>query len=381
MIEPRSEEELTEVVKAAQGPLAVQGGGTRVSADRSDSSPLSTSAYTGITLYEPGALTIVARAGTPVAEIEEALISERQMLAFEPMDHRPLLATEGVPTIGGVVAANVSGPRRVQAGACRDFLLGVRFVDGTGAVVKNGGRVMKNVTGYDLSRLMAGSRGTLGILTEVSLKVLPKPETAAVLLLNGLGVRDAVGAMSTALRSPYEVSGAAHVPVGLDGTPVTMLRVEGFETSVDYRSAKLKEILANFGAADIERRTSENGGYGTDAGWRWVRDAEVFRSTEQDVWRISVKPSYAPGVVESLGDATTLLDWGGGLVWAGVAPGTDVRGLLSGLGGHATLVRAGSRTHEAFGTLHPEPAPLAVLSRRLKEKFDPRNILNPGLVN
>ncbi|NNF92384.1 MAG: FAD-binding protein, partial [Boseongicola sp.] len=229
---PANETDLAEAVKSATGPLAIRGGGTRTVGRASDAQVLSVSEMSAISLYEPGALTLVAEAGTPLEEIETALSAENQMLAFEPMDHRPLLGTEGRPTIGGVVAANVSGPRRVQAGACRDFLLGVRFVDGAGSVVKNGGRVMKNVTGYDLAKLMAGSRGTLGVLTEVSLKVLPRPDTAAAVLLTGLSNKDAVRAMSEAMKSPFEVTGAAHVPVGLDGDPVTMIRIEGFEESV-----------------------------------------------------------------------------------------------------------------------------------------------------
>ena len=306
--------------------------------------------------------------------------AEGQSLAFEPMDHRALLGTEGTPTIGGVVAANVSGPRRVQTGACRDFLLGVRFVDGTGTVVSNGGRVMKNVTGYDLTKLMAGSYGTLGVLSEVSFKVLPKPETGAVLLLTGLSIDDAVHAMSDAMKSPFEVTGAAQVPSGLDGDPVTMIRLEGFETSVTYRAERLKDLLVGYGAADIERRTGEDGGYGTQTGWRWVRDAEMFKGTDEDVWRISVKPSDAARVAEALGGARLLLDWGGGLIWAGVAEGTDVRAALKGIGGHATLVRASRETKTRLRVFHPEPEPLETLARGLRHQFDPRGILNRGMM-
>src|SRR6056297_261805 len=233
---PQTEAELAEIIKQAEGPLRVEGGSTRPIGGASNGARLSTAAMTGIETYEPGALTLVVRAGTPVAEVEAALDAEGQRLAFEPMDHRGLLETQGTPTIGGVVAANVSGPRRIQAGACRDFLLGVRYVDGQGRVIRNGGRVMKNVTGYDLVRLMAGSYGTLGVLTEVALKVLPRPRSTGVLRLEGLNDAQAITALSRTLGSPYEVTGAAHLQRDESGAPVTMIRLEGFENSVAYRA-------------------------------------------------------------------------------------------------------------------------------------------------
>lgn len=380
MLSPKHETELAEAVSGATGPLAIRGGGTRSFGETAGATMLSVSQISGVVLHEPGALTLVAKAGTPLAEIEAALASENQMLAFEPMDHRAVLGTEGEPTIGGVVAANVSGPRRVQSGACRDFLLGVRFVDGAGNIIKNGGRVMKNVTGYDLTKVLAGSHGTLGILTEVSFKVLPKPDTSATLLLVGLSTSEAVRAMSAALGSPFEVSGAAHVPVGLDGEPVTMIRIEGFETSVVYRADRLRTLLSGFGPAEIERRSGADGGHGTEAGWRWVRDAEMFRGSGDDVWRISVKPSDAPAVTKALGSARLLLDWGGGLIWAGVDAGRDVRALLTGINGHATLVRASGETRARLGTFQPETGPLAALAQGLRRQFDPRGILNPGMM-
>ncbi len=375
MLTPSDERELAEAVAAA-GPLAVRGGGTRPVGHPVDGEDLTVAGLSGVTLYEPGALTLAARAGTPLAEIEAALAAEGQMLAFEPMDHRALLGTSGTPTIGGTVAANVSGPRRVRAGACRDFLLGVRFVDGRGKVIKNGGRVMKNVTGYDLVRLMAGSRGTLGILSEICLKVLPRPESTAVLLLAGLDVGDAVRAMSAALGSPYEVTGAAHVPVGLDGDPVTMIRLEGFEASVAHRAERLKDRLAEFGPAGIERRIE--GPESAAAGWAWVRDVAAHGGTDADVWRFSIPPRDAPALAESLGGARLVLDWGGGLVWAAVEPGRDARRAIS--SGHATIIRADGETRKRLGAFHPESEPLATFAAGLRRKFDPRGILNPGLM-
>ncbi|MEL6643129.1 MAG: FAD-binding protein [Pseudomonadota bacterium] len=377
MLTPANESDLAEAITEAQGPLRVVGGGTRT-VGTGAGEVLSTAGMTGIELYEPGALTIVAKAGTPLSEIEAALAAENQCLPFEPMDHRAVLGTDGEPTIGGVVAGNVSGPRRIQAGACRDSLIGVRFVDGSGTVVKNGGRVMKNVTGYDLVKLMAGSYGTLGVLSEVSFKVLPGNAATATISVAGLDVGQAIAAMSAGLSSPFEVTGAAHGPVGGDETAVTMLRIEGFEASVGYRAEKLVGLLARFGEAKVEQSTAA--GSGTDATWAAVRDATMFAGTDEDLWRISVKPSDGVRVAEALGDARMLFDWGGGLVWAGAAPGSDVRAKLEGISGHATLIRADADTHARLGTFHPEPAPLAAITRGIREKFDPRGILNPGLM-
>ncbi len=372
---PAGEAQLAEAIRDARGPLRIVGGGTRPLGLTVSGDELSVAGLSGIELYEPGALTIVAKAGTPLGEIEAALAAEGQRLAFEPMDHRALLGTGGEPTIGGVVAANVSGPRRIQAGACRDALIGVRFVDGEGTVIKNGGRVMKNVTGYDLVKLMAGSYGTLGVLSEVAFKVLPRPDARAVLLIGGLSVARAVEALSRALASPYEVTGAAHAAKGLDGDPVTMIRVEGFEASVGYRADKLRELLAGYGDISLEKDMER-----TRAGWAWVRDVQGFAGHDGDVWRFSVKPSDAPRLVEALGPAEVLLDWGGGLVWALAAPGTDLRARMRGIAGHATLVRADDATKRALGVFHPEPAPLAAIAEGLRRKFDPRGILNPGLM-
>lgn len=369
---PVDENELSEAIRGASGPLAIRGGGTRAPAI-GGAEVLETGGLSGIRLYEPGALTMVAGAGTALAEVEAGLAAEGQRLAFEPMDHRGLMGSTGEPTIGGVVAGNVSGPRRIQAGACRDFLLGVRFVDGMGTVFANGGRVMKNVTGYDLVKLMAGSHGALGVITEVAFKVLPAPEATAVLLIEGLDDDRAVAVLTRALGSPYEVTGAAHVPVGLGGAPVAMIRIEGFEGSVAYRAERLKDLLADFGDIAVERDPAS-----TQAGWAWVRDVTPFHDRPGDVWRISVKPTDGPEAARRIGAEAVLYDWGGGLVWALVAEGTDIRPRLDGLRGHATLVRAGAETRMRIPVFHPEPPAVAALAQGLRARFDPRGILNPG---
>ena len=363
----KNEEELSAYVAKADGPLAVQGGGTRGIAQVGD--VLSVAGLSGVTLYEPGALTLVAQAGTPVGEVEKELAKHDQRLAFEPMDHRGLLGTKGAPTIGGVFAANVSGPRRIAVGAARDFLLGVRFVDGQGKIVKNGGRVMKNVTGYDLVKLMSGSFGTLGVLSEVSLKVLPKPETEATLVLSGLSDLAAVEALSKAMGSPFEVTGAAHDPQAGQ----TLLRIEGFEASVSYRIGKLRDLL---GAAQMETLPADD----SRAKWVDLRDVAAFQGVEGDVWRVSCKPSGGPGLAAKAGAQAHVFDWAGGLIWLRVVPGCDLRARLGAFDGHATLVRASPETKAQLGVFQPEAPGVAKLSAGLRARFDPRGIFNTGLM-
>ncbi|KIC11717.1 2-hydroxy-acid oxidase [Leisingera sp. ANG-M1] len=362
---PQSEAELAEMIAGASGPLCIQGGGTR--GLDVEGGVLSTRGLSGVELYEPGALTLVIKAGTPVAEVEALLAAENQRLAFEPMDCRGLLGTAGEPTIGGVIAVNVSGPRRIQTGAARDHLLGVRFVDGAGQAVKNGGRVMKNVTGYDLVKLMCGAHGTLGVLTEVSLKVLPQAEAMATVAVAGVGLSQAVAAMSAALGSPYDVTGAAYDP----DSKTAFVRVEGFGASVNYRSGKLAAELADLGdtsiTADGERL------------WQGIRDVSAFHGKDGDVWRISVKPSDAVILAPRLEAEALQFDWGGGLIWARVAEGTDLRARIN-VPGHATLVRARADTRSRLGVFQPQPGPLAAISEGLRRQFDPKGILNPGLM-
>jgi len=368
-LRPETEQELAEAIRTLTGPVAVRGGGTRAFGGAVTGPVLHTGAMAGIALYEPGALTLVAKAGTPVAEIEAALAAEGQRLAFEVPDWRGLLGTEGVSTIGGVVASNASGPRRVQAGACRDALLGVRFVDGTGTVVKNGGRVMKNVTGYDLAKLMAGSHGTLGVLSEVALKVLPAPEAMASLAVAIDDPGAAVAALSAALGSPFDVTGAAWLPGA-----GALVRIEGFAASVAYRAERLAALLAPHGAVTVERDRDA-----VAAQWAAVRDVAPFQGRPGDLWRLALKPSDAPEAVARLG-GPAVLDWGGGLVWALLPGGEDARARLSGLAGHATLVRAAPETRARIAAFPPEPAPVAALAAGLRQRFDPRGLLNAGLM-
>jgi glycolate oxidase FAD binding subunit len=356
---PMTEADLADFLRGADAPLVIRGGGTR-GIGRALGDVLDTRRLAGVHLYEPGALTLVAGAGTPLAEVAALLAAEGQRLPFEVPDMRGLLGRSGESTLGGVVASNASGPRRVQAGACRDSLIGVRFVDGAGMVVKNGGRVMKNVTGLDLSKLMAGSHGTLGVLTEVAFKLLPIPEMAVTLRLSGLSDAQAVAALAAALGSPFEVTGAAHWP-----GQGTFLRLEGFELSVRYRVAQVSRHLARFGTveevADI---------------WPQVRDVAPFHGQPGDVWRLALRPSTAAEVVARAGAEAVLYDWGGGLVWLLTAPGVDLRARLGAIDGYATLIRSDS----ALPIFAPEAAGIAALTKGLRAKFDPKGILNPGLM-
>ncbi len=377
-MKPKSEQELADAIKASAAKatrLQIRGGGSRAGLGHGVTGQLvDTTGLKGVSLYEPGALTIVAAAGTPLETIEKTLAGESQRLPFEPMDHRALYGTNGKSTIGGVVAANISGPRRIQAGACRDSLIGVRFVDGEGTIIKNGGRVMKNVTGYDLVKLMAGSHGTLGVLTEVAFKVLPMPEAGATVIIEGLDSEKACTAMSAALTAPYDVNGAAHLPAMPGQAPRTCIRVEGFEGSVKYRSGKLQELLAGFGDVSTQADQAKSRKL-----WQQIRDAEAVAAGKGDIWRISVKPSDGANVAGALGnDAQLQFDWGGGLVWACVPEGTDVRAAMNGIEGHATLIRSSEATAKQLGVFHPEAAPLAKISAGLRSRFDPHGILNPG---
>ena len=277
---------------------------------------LDLSGLNGITLYEPEELVMSARAGTPMADIEAALLEANQMLAFEPWSPHALYGTEG-GTIGGVLACNVSGPRRMQVGAARDHMLGFHAVGGTGEIFKSGGRVVKNVTGFDLTKLMAGAMGTLGVLTDVSFKVLPRPEKSRTVLL--FGASNAAKALIAAQCSEHEISACAHLPQsvaarsGVDyvknaGADVTCVRVEGPGPSVEVRCAALRELLSPLGQGVEELHSSRSA-----ALWAEIRDVAYF-SGDKNLWRISVAPSEGPVLAAKLG-GEYLLDWAGGLIW------------------------------------------------------------------
>ncbi|HKD57650.1 MAG TPA: glycolate oxidase subunit GlcE [Hyphomicrobiaceae bacterium] len=379
---------------ATSTPIALAGAGTKASIGRpmNATTQLSTRALRGITLYEPNEMVMSARSGTSLAQIEDALSARRQMLAFEPIGLGGLGGGEATDaTIGGIFATNLSGARRIRVGAARDHLLGVRAVSGSGEVFKSGGRVMKNVTGLDLCRGLAGSWGTLAVMCEVTFKVQPMPEETATLILLGLPDAIAVEVLCEAMTTPYEVSGAVHLQPSVvarlwhDGLraqaqAVTALRLENFAKSVAYRKARLKEHLKAYG--DIHDLDTEN----SHAFWGELRQLSVLQDSDAPVWRISTAPTEGPKVVAAISAymrCRALYDWSGGLVWAEVLPTTDagaadIRRVMATHGGHATLIRAEPQVRAAVEVFQPLEAGLERLSRRLKATFDPAGILNPG---
>ena len=377
--------------------LELVGGGSKRAIGRAAQWDLTLdlSMLSGVTLYEPAELVMSARAGTPMAEVEAMLAASNQELAFEPMDYGPILGERaGRGTLGGALAANLSGPRRIRAGAARDHFLGFTAISGRGETFKSGGRVVKNVTGYDLSKLLAGSWGTLAAMTDVTVKVLPRAETEETFVVFGLDDEAAVRALGAAVGSVGEVSAAAHLPAdaasragvpGLaGGSAATVLRLEGVPPSILHRRGILAELLKPFGGqGNLRERDSRTL-------WRSVRDVIPFAAgtgaNVRPLWRISTAPTNGPAAARRIAaaiDAAFLYDWAGGLVWAELAPSDDagarlVRDTVAAVGGHATLVRAPAAIRASAAVFDPQDAGVAALGRRIKEQFDPRGVLNPG---
>lgn len=379
-------------------PLEVRGHGSKRGLGRPGnySATVDLSDLCGITYYEAAELALSARAGTALGEIEAALAACGQQLAFEPPDLGPLLGgAGGQTTIGGVVACNLSGPRRIASGAARDHFLGLNAVNGRGELFKSGGRVVKNVTGYDLCKVLAGSYGTLAVLTDVTLKVLPSAVKTRTVLLHGLEDAAAISVLAGVANATFEATALAHLPrsvaarsgvsyVSDSGTAVTAVRLEGTEVSVLYRCERLRDHLGARGAVEELHATNSR------ALWREIGDVTPFVTLpEHRVWRISVPPAAAGAIVVEIAGTCACewyFDWAGGLVWLAIAPEVEdggaavVRGAISraGQGGHATLIRADADLRARVPVFHPQPAALAGLSARLKNQFDPRGVLNPG---
>jgi glycolate oxidase FAD binding subunit len=398
-IKPRDAKEVERAIQWALGngkTFEVVGHGSKRAIGRAAQwdATLDLSALSGVTLYEPEELVLSAKAGTPVAEIEALVASRNQQLAFEPMDYAAVFGGEPeAGTLGGAIAANLSGPRRIKAGAARDHFLGFSAVSGRGETFKSGGRVVKNVTGYDLCKLIAGSWGTLAAMTDVTIKTLPRAETEVTILLLGLDDAVARKAMAAAMGSFADVSAAAHLPAAAAGrvaattaaqAAATAFRLEGVAPSVAERRSLLEKLLAPFGAL---------GSLGEAASrpfWRAVRDVTPFAADgpagKRDLWRLSTAPARGSDIGRSLVaecDAEVLYDWAGGLVWAAL-PATDdacaprIRSTIAAAGGHATLIRAPAAVRAKVDVFTPEDAALAALTKRVRTGFDPQGVLNAG---
>ena len=331
---------------AADGtPLAITGGGTKEFLGRiTQAEHFDVAGHRGIVSYEPTELVLSARGGTPLAEVKAALEARGQMLAFEP----PSFGAEA--TIGGTIATGLSGPARPYAGAARDFVLGTRVLNGKGEALRFGGEVMKNVAGYDVSRLMTGAFGTLGVLLEVSLKVLPRPAASRTLAFD-VGAAEAIERCNAWAATPVPVTGACH-----DGERLRV-RLSGTAGGVEAAARAL-------GGETLDG----------DAFWTALREQTLpfFTGAGEALWRVSVPPGAEP--IRIGGDV--LVDWGGALRWLRTdMPADEVRAAAERAGGHATLFRGGDRGREVF---HPLPPTVRRLHERLKAAFDPRGIFNPG---
>ncbi len=395
-LKPGTVDELVQTVEwavAGVHPLEIVGGGSKRALGRSMQTErtLDLSAFAGIKEYQPEELVLTAGAATPLAEIEAVLAEKGQMLAFEPADYGAIIGSTVGATLGGVIACNLSGPRRIKAGAARDHLLGFHAVSGRAEAFKSGGKVVKNVTGYDLCKLLAGSWGTLAALHEISVKVMPAAEKIRTVLIFGLDAADGVVAMNEAIASPHDVSGAAYLPTALAarsavsyiadaGASVAALRIEGIGLSAEARCRALRDMFSSFG--NIE----ELHGMNSRQFWCEIRDAKPFAGDSRALWRISLPPTAGARLIARLQEtivAEAFIDWAGGLVWLAVAAEEDasapvVRESAKAEGGHATLVRAPGDIRAAVPVFQPLAPAIAELSARLKESFDPTCVLNPG---
>lgn len=376
---PSTSDELTAILLdlgARGNRCTLRGGGSKaaigapVNADIVDMS-----GFHGIVAYDPPELVLTVRAGTPLAEVEALVAAEGQMLGFEPFDHGSLLGVDpGGATIGGVVAAGVSGPRRPVAGGARDHLLGFSAVSGRGERFVAGGKVVKNVTGYDLPKLIAGSWGRLAAITEVTLKVVPRPRVARTLAISGLDASRAVGAMAQAMGSHADVGAAAHFPRGKGLPSTTLFRIEGFAPSVEARSQMLPKLLWRHGPCEPVPDDE------AAAMWNAVRHVEPLRD-ERVLWRVSIPPSAAPALIarHAPADARWLLDWAGGLLWlAGDGDAAAIRSDVAAAGGHAALIRAPEQMRARIPFQHPRSNAVAALEARVRRAFDPKGVFETG---
>lgn len=392
-------EQAVRAALASEQPLEIIGHGSKrlIGQPMATNALLDLSALNAVSAYEPNELIITVQAGAPLSDVLSLIDSKNQQFAFEPVNTSQLLGAPNLGTIGGMIGAGLGGPRRIKAGGVRDHLLGAHAVSGFGDSFKAGGRVVKNVTGYDLCKLLAGSWGTLAVMTEVTLKVMPRPESERTLVLRGLDDVTANRAMTAALGSPFDVTGAAHLPnsafraasgglsdLGSAGQAVTVLRLEGITASAAHRADALARDLAPFGTAEILADAV------SASIWSSIRDVLPFAANGAlgawPVWRIVCPPASGGALGQALSRDTggdVIYDWGGGLIWAALPPKPDaqaalVRHRVDAAGGHATLIRASGEVRRHVDVFHPQQPGLAALGERVRHSFDPKNILNRG---
>jgi glycolate oxidase FAD binding subunit len=364
MFAPRDEKDLAEIIARADQPFQIEGRGTKRGLGRpAEGQVLSLAAFKGITMYEPSELVLEAGAATHLDEIDTLLQRNNQQLAFEPPDYSTVFGTAR-GSVGSLLTCNLSGPRRLTAGAARDHILGVAGVSGRGESFKGGGRVVKNVTGYDMPRLLAGSFGTLAALTSVTFKVLPKPETEVTLIVPCTEYVSSGNIMRQAMQAPCDVSCAA-----FEASTGVLLRVEGIAASVADRTERLKKLIGQEGI--------ELAGAKSLLQWKRIRDLQWLSGPASVIWKISVPPTEGPELAQKLQaqGARTVLDWSGGLVWAEMDDFIDVRTLMK--SGQALLFRAPDHIRATEDVFHPQAADLSALSSRVKQSLDPKGLLNP----
>lgn len=380
LIAPHNSAQTEEAVQwalATRTPLAISGTDSKGGLGHATGCAhrLTLSQLSGVISYASDELVMTLRPGTPMAELTEILSEAGQYFAFEPPDWGPLYGLPaGGGTIGGILSCNASGPRRFKSGAARDHFLGVSAVSGRGETFKAGGKVVKNVTGYDLCKLLAGAYGTLAVMTELTLKTLPRPAATQTLILYDLDDEAGLAALRRAAQSPLELSGLAHLPdaISASGRAETRFRAEGPSDSVRERLAALPTLIAAHG------ETAREEGPQAEAGWRAIADAAPLRDKDTHLWRVSLPPTEAAHVAAAADAVGWYYDWGGGLIWLAGGDATAIRDALSSCGGHATLFRASEAMREQVPVFQPQPAPLAALEERVRKGFDPEGILNPG---
>ena len=378
-----SEAEILDYVRAARtarAPFEIVAGGTRRGVGKPMGNGtalpvLDVSGLSGIIDYQPEELIVTAKPGTPLTELKAALAEKKQMLGFDPVNWA-LLGETGKATMGGAASADASGPGRLRYGAARDSLLGFRAVNGFGEAFRGGAKVVKNVTGFDLPKLICGAFGTLAVLSEVTFRVYPKPSAHATLILKDLAPEAGFAALRTIWKSAMEPSGLAYIPgavkfpgLGDVGQGAALMRFEAAEMPLGEKLSAVRQLVG----AGEEAPEGE-------ALFAAISEGALFRNSDLEVWRVTVPPTEAARVAKSLNAPLWLGDWAGGLLWiaAAASEAPRIRALAAEVGGHAMLLKAPAERRAALGIFAPQPPALAAISNTVRASFDPLGLFNPG---